>query len=202
MVVAVRSRGEYAKSAARREEILAAGVHVFSMSGFRSGSIREIADRVGMSQAGLLHHFASKSELLEAVLTHRDDIARAHLAGADGLPAGVEMLRGMVELVRSNARTPGLIALYCTLSAEATSPDHPAHRYFRDRYEYVLGLMRQAFEEAREQGHLRDGVDPAGAARQMIAVMDGLQVQWLLDPVFDMGVELRGFLRTLVTVEL
>jgi AcrR family transcriptional regulator len=202
MVEGVRTRGEYAKSAGRREEILAASVQVFSVSGYRSGSIREIADRVGMSQAGLLHHFASKSELLQAVLTHRDDIAREQIAASNGWPSGIDLLRAMVELMQTNARTRGLVALYCTLSAEATSPDHPVHGYFRDRYDFVLDVMRQGFEEAREQGALRPGVDPAGAARMMVAIMDGLQVQWLLDPAFDMAAEVRRFAQTLLTVEL
>ena len=32
-----------------------------------------------------------------------------------------------------------------------------------------------------DEGKLRPGVAPAAAARQLIALMDGLQVQWLLD---------------------
>jgi AcrR family transcriptional regulator len=202
MVDGVRTRGAYAKSAARREEILAAGVQVFSASGYRSGSIREIADVVGMSQAGLLHHFASKSELLQAVLTHRDDIARGRMVTEGRWPTGVAMLRSMVDLLRTNEETPGLIALYCTLSAEATSPDHPAHQYFRDRYDFVLGELERSFREARDQGELKDGVDPAGSARLMVAIMDGLQVQWLLEPGFDMSTELRRFVQPLLTVAL
>ena len=57
MTVSGKPRGSYAKTAARRREILEAGIEVFSANGFRSGSIRDIAERVGMSQAGLLHHF-------------------------------------------------------------------------------------------------------------------------------------------------
>ncbi|MGA1838094.1 TetR family transcriptional regulator C-terminal domain-containing protein [Herbiconiux sp. 11R-BC] len=54
-----------------------------------------------------------------------------------------------------------------------------------------------------EDGLLRDGVDPVAAARSTIAVMDGLQVQWLLDrSLLDMAEELRTFLRQLVVIEL
>jgi AcrR family transcriptional regulator len=203
MADTVRTRGAYAKSAQRRHEILQAGVQVFSESGYRSGSIREIADRVGMSQAGLLHHFASKGELLEAVLTHRDDIARERMSQETGWPRGVELLEAMVELVANNQRTPGLVALYAVLSAEATSPDHPAHQYFRDRYDFVLGIIRVGLEEAGVEGRLVPGVDQLSAARQFVALMDGLQVQWLLDPDgLDMAAEVRRYVQTLVTGEL
>src|SRR6476660_3397787 len=112
-------RGEYAKTGAKREAILDAALEVFAESGYRSGSLREIAQRVGMSEAGLLHHFRSKSALLMAVLDHRDDLSRAVVDFED--PDGVAALRGLVALADRNASTPGVIELYCTLSAEATS---------------------------------------------------------------------------------
>ena len=56
----------------KRAEILAEAVRVFAESGYRGGSLKEIADRVGLSQAGLLHHFSSKEELLAEVIAARD----------------------------------------------------------------------------------------------------------------------------------
>jgi ubiquinone biosynthesis protein COQ9 len=63
-----KRRGPYAKTEEKRRVILDAALEVFAKSGYRSGSIRDIADRVGMSEAGLLHHFPNKSALLAAVL--------------------------------------------------------------------------------------------------------------------------------------
>ena len=53
------TRGEYAKSAQRRQQIVDAAVEVFSLAGYRKGSLRDVADKVGLCQAGLLHHFPS-----------------------------------------------------------------------------------------------------------------------------------------------
>jgi AcrR family transcriptional regulator len=175
-----KPRGEYAKTGAKREAILDAALEVFAESGYRAGSLREVAQRVGMSEAGLLHHFRSKSALLQAVLNHRDDLSAA-LVDFD-LPDGVASLRGLEMLARANAATPGVIELYCTLSAEATSPDHPAHAYFVQRYEFVRASIGGAFERIEAAGRLMPGVDPQKAAVATIALMDGLQVQWLLDP--------------------
>lgn len=196
----VRVRGEYAKTADRRRDILMAAVAVFSESGFRSGSLRDVANRVGLSQAGLLHHFPSKHHLLEAVLDWRDADARSGLG--DPLPEGVALLRAMVGVVESNVRTPALVDLHVTLSSEATSPDHPVHEYFIRRYETVVGLARRAFDEAAAAGDLLPSVDPASAARNMVALMDGLQVQWLLDSSVDMPADLRAYLRPLLTVDI
>ena len=50
---------------------------------------------------------------------------------------------------------------------------------------------------------MRPGVDCASAARTLVALMDGLQIQWLLDREHvDMAAELRRYLRPLLTVEI
>jgi AcrR family transcriptional regulator len=192
-----KRRGEYAKSEATRQAILDAALEVFAQSGYRSGSLREVAQRVGMSEAGLLHHFRSKSALLMAVLDHRDDLSRTVVDFEQ--PDGVEALRGLVTLARRNASTPGVVELYCTLSAEATSPDHPAHDYFVRRYVSVRKSIGAAFERIAAAGRLLPGVDAYRAAVATIALMDGLQVQWLLDPQStDMGQALSEFFRGFV----
>lgn len=201
MTVTGKPRGTYAKTAARRREILEAGIEVFSSNGFRSGSIREIAERVGMSQAGLLHHFSNKNELLAGVLELRDDQSRT-LTNMDN-PDGLEQIRGLVSLVGYNASVPGLVELHCILSAEATSADHPAHQYFINRYKWVVGFTTAAFENMKREGRLTGGVDPASAARSLVALMDGLQVQWLLDKdSIDMAEETRRYVQSLLTVPL
>jgi AcrR family transcriptional regulator len=192
-----RQRGEYAKSEATRQAILDAALEVFAEAGYRSGSLREIAQRVGMSEAGLLHHFPRKSALLQAVLDHRDDLSRSIVDFTTD--DGVETLRNLVDLARHNASVPGVVELYCTVSAEATAPDHPAHDYFRRRYEQVRESTREAFERIRAAGRLAPGIDPGRAAVATIALMDGLQVQWLLDPAStDMAEALAEYFRGMV----
>jgi AcrR family transcriptional regulator len=194
-------RGPYAKSKRTRKSILDSALEVFAESGYRSGSLRDVAERVGMSEAGLLHHFTNKSELLAAVLERRDEQTRERF---DFDPThGQGLLRSSVELVEYNASTPGVVELFCTLAAEATSASHPAHQYFVDRYRSTTAMMREAFEEARTRGELRPEVDPAVAARGMVALMDGLQIQWLLDrESVDMAADLRTYINSLLVDEI
>ncbi|NTV38385.1 MAG: TetR/AcrR family transcriptional regulator [Demequinaceae bacterium] len=190
-------RGPYAKTKATRQRILDAALAVFAESGFRSGSLREIADRVGLSDAGLLHHYPSKAELLEATLRHRDEVALRDFK--IDLNDARAVAQSFIDITERNMHQPGVVELYCTLSAEATTPDHPAHEYFIERYEWVRGLITSAFERLQEQGDLRDGVDPRSAGIQVTSLMDGLQVQWLLDrSALDMTTEVKRYLDTLV----
>ncbi|HYZ69358.1 MAG TPA: TetR/AcrR family transcriptional regulator [Mycobacterium sp.] len=51
-----------------REEILDAAAELFTNLGYASTSTRRIADAVGMRQASLYHHFATKDDMLDALL--------------------------------------------------------------------------------------------------------------------------------------
>jgi len=193
-----RPRGEYAKTADRRAEILDAAIKVFSEAGFHGGSLREISQRVGMSQPGLLHHFANKELLLEAVLTYRDDLAMERIGSE--MPTGAALLDALVALTDYNATTPGLVALFAVLSGEATATDHPGHGYFRQRYTWVRTLVEEAVVTGRATGELRPELDPTQVARTMIALLDGLQIQWLYeDSGFDMTVPLTAYVDSLRT---
>ncbi|MEV0588374.1 helix-turn-helix domain-containing protein [Nonomuraea sp. NPDC050310] len=171
-------RGPYAKSSAKRRQILDAALAVYAEAGSRKVSVREIAQRVGMTDAGVLHHFGSREALLTAVLEARDE------AAAGGDPA---------ETLARNAATPGLVKLFMDVAAAAAEPSHPAHGYFTERY---------ARYRRRVAGKLvRDGVpesDADWAARILLAATDGLQVQWLLEPGIDMAADLNR-LATLLT---
>jgi AcrR family transcriptional regulator len=201
MTIAKGARGTYAKTAERRRTILAAGLEVFSASGFRNGSIKDIAEAVGMSQAGLLHHFSNKNELLAGVLQLRDEMSQK-IVNLDTAP-GLATIAGFVQLVEYNSTVPGLVELHCVLSAEATSPEHPAHDYFIDRYAWVIGFTTEAFTVMQASGQLKTDKDPETCARGLVAMVDGLQVQWLLDGgSVDMAQQVRLFLEPLLTVDL
>lgn len=196
-----KPRGEYAKTAARRQEIIAAAVTVFSTSGFRDGSLRDVAERVGLSHAGVMHHFPTKVDLLQAVLAWRDEDALARL-DAQHLE-GLDVVRAWLEEVGRNPGTPELVDLHVTLSAEGTSADHPLHDYFVRRYDRIVGVLADALETAAARGHLRAGVDCDRAARLLVAATDGLQVQWLLArESVDMAAVLREHVASLITVPL
>jgi len=191
----------YAKGRATREQILDEAMALFGEVGYRSASLREIAARCGITHPGLLHHFANKEALLGAVLEHRDALDAERFPNARG--SGTDRLRTLVDVVEHNSHVPGIVELFASLSTEAVPPDHPAHGYFVRRYAQTRAALTSALEVTRAQGALRDGVDPALAAVVIIAVMDGLQVQWLLDrDSVDMARALRDHLAGLLKVPL
>jgi AcrR family transcriptional regulator len=186
--------GGYAKGRARRKAILRTASQQFAERGFLSATILEIAAACGISRAGLLHYFPDKEALLAAVLEQRDDEDRRRFAPYVEAAGALGVLRGMVDLAEHNRAVPGLIELFVRLSAEASAPDHPAREYFDRRYERIRRGTERALTAGIHAGDVRADLDASTASIRLTALMDGLQLQWLLDPGIDMALHVRATL--------
>ncbi|MGF6823868.1 AcrR family transcriptional regulator [Microbacterium sp. ZKA21] len=184
------SRGTYAKTEARQRAIVEAAIEIFSESGFRDGSLRDVAERAGITHAGIRHHFPTKVDLLQAVLRQRerDSIGKGDRTRVDG----AEAVDAWIDAVAENVGNPTLIELEFVLAGEATSKDHPAHSHFARAYGKSEQILRRAFDLMGERGQLRDGVDPALAARSLLASTLGVQTLWLRNRDIDIGEVLRA----------
>lgn len=156
-------------------------MQVFGSKGYTKGSLVEIADLVGMTHAGVLHHFGTKDQLLLDVLVYRDETDVEHLEGRH-IPQGLDLFRHLVATARLNERRPGIIQAFTVLSAESVTDDHPAKDYFYDRYELLRGQIAEALVAICDETDPPAAKDIDAAASAIIAIMDGLQIQWLLQP--------------------
>ncbi|MFT4235966.1 MAG: TetR/AcrR family transcriptional regulator [Microbacterium sp.] len=191
----------YPKGERRRAEIVAAALTAFGTVGYRSASMVQIAADCGVSRAGLLHHFPTKESLLEAVLKQRDRQDYEQFFRGGTSDDGLDYFSRYLRLVEHNAANPGIVSLYAMLSTEASDPDHPAHAYFVERYERTRGWLRRALADLDARGLLR--VDADGIDVEILSVIDGLQIQWLLAPSsVDMPRVLRSALSRIVTIPL
>jgi AcrR family transcriptional regulator len=181
----VRARGHYRKGIKRRQDIVKAAAEVFAEFGYSGGSIRTIADRVGASPATLMQYFGSKEGLLAAVLEDWRD--QSHRLRATNL-RGLAYINSMRDVMPYHVEHRGQIELFLTMTAEASSLNHPAHQFIQNRYATSVAEMCQHFREAVEAQE----IGPLSAAqieqetRMMFAIMDGIELQWLLDPTVDM----------------
>jgi AcrR family transcriptional regulator len=182
-----RQRRSRPETLARRRDILDAASDIFGAKGFTGGTLQEIADQVGMTHAGILHHFGSKDALLLEVLQHRDETDVADLA-EQHIPDGMDLFRHLVRTAFANADRPGIVQAYAVLSAESVTHDHPGREFFEKRYQTLRGEVAHAFAVVCAERGITEPDTVAYASTSILAVMDGLQVQWLLDPTaLDLG---------------
>lgn len=175
-----RPRSEVAGEESRAKAVRAA-ISLFAVSGYEGTSIAKVATLAGLSQSGLLHHFPSKTALLAAVLEQRDAEDGEFLAAGEP-PLGWAAFDALTALVARNSTRPQLVGLFVRLTAEGVDPDHPAHGWVRQHYANTTAWLTDAVRTGQRSGEIRPDAPVESLVRTTIAVMDGLQQQWLLKP--------------------
>jgi AcrR family transcriptional regulator len=174
------SRGPYPKGLRRRQEILDRTIEVFADVGFEGASLRAVGEAIGVSHAALRRYFDTREELFLEVLREKD-----RQALAEARERGGDSLRLADSLEDYASTVPGLIALRHSMVARALEAGNEHSRsFFRERY---ASLRQEALLalQAHGAGVIRDDLDLEAAAALVIATLDGLTTQWLLDPELD-----------------
>ena len=192
-----RSTGTYAAADARREAITEAATACFAQSGYLNSSLAQIAADAGTSATVVVHHFGSKERLLMAVLLRHESYLKERVTELDE-QGRLNSLRALLdfalEQVTYNLAHPGRLQLFVRLSAEAGDPGHPAHAYFVERYRDAVVVLSRALRAAIAGGEVRPETDPDEVAKELMAISDGLQVQWALDQErFDLPGSILGY---------
>ncbi|MEO8489846.1 MULTISPECIES: TetR/AcrR family transcriptional regulator [unclassified Pseudomonas] len=170
------------KGEKRREELLDAALQVFSLEGYSGASVAKVAAIVGISVAGVLHHFPSKISLLMGVLQRRDEVNQ-RIADEVRAEKSLSGLLGSLRAInRSNATAPGVVRAFTILNAESLLDTHPAWSWFQARYAGIHQRLYAQFADLVAAGEVRSDVDIAGLVEEILAMMDGLQIQWLRFP--------------------
>lgn len=149
-------------------------------------SFADISKEVGISQAGVLHYFPTKADLLLEVLKLREE--KNSEARIDYIDSGAHPLDAYVKSLRDNDAQPELVKLFVILIAECAAPEHPGHEWFVERnenlYQEMLAMMTDVIDEAK----LPEGVTLETVTRWMVALPQGLGSKWIYDTqAFDRG---------------
>ncbi|POX36081.1 TetR family transcriptional regulator [Streptomyces sp. Ru73] len=191
-------RGRAVRGEDRRAAILRAALEVIAERGYRGATLSAVAERVGITQQGLLHYFPTKEALLVAVLEARDAWDTGGGTRQPGEPWPLELYSSLVEY---NAMRRGVVQTFSALLGESVTEEHPARDFFTHRYTAVRAAAADSLR-AEFGDRLPGGLTPEEAAPLLVAVMDGLQYQWLLDPgAVDMPAAFRALLRLLGRAE-
>jgi AcrR family transcriptional regulator len=177
-------RGPYARTKERRRAIADAALALVVERGHRALTTLAVANRAGISEPGLLYHYPSKEAVLVAALERFDEQQLSQLGPGEAVESAPE--RAALGVRRTN-----IVHLYTALMAEASNPEHPAHHYFKERWRVGREIPARDISLLQERGEVDPSIDPQRAATWILAAWDGLQSHWLVDPCFDIDVELR-----------
>jgi AcrR family transcriptional regulator len=180
-----------AKGEERRERILTVARGLLTRNGWRNTSLAQVARAAGVSQAGLLHHFESKEQLLHAVLEQRDldDLGHADLTG--------DVIAGVGNIADRFTRSPELVGVFIVLLVENLEPDAPLHDRLLNRYRAAVRIVADAIERGQRAGRYRADVDPVVKATEILAFINGMETSWLLDPSIPLTTAFQAYTQSL-----
>jgi AcrR family transcriptional regulator len=144
----------------RAREIVAAARQVFSEKGYEQASMAEIAARVGVVEGALYKHFASKRELLLAVMrSFYESLIESLREGLRGVRGAESRLRYVIwSQLRAFTEEAGL----CRVVIREIRPQGDYERSkVRDLNRELTGIALRVIEEAVAAGELRGELPPA-----------------------------------------
>jgi AcrR family transcriptional regulator len=165
-----------AKGEDRKQRILEVAQRLLTRNGWRNTTLAQIAREASVNPAGLLHHFASKEQLLHAVVDARDADDDAHANRAGDLIAEIARVPERFE------RTPEQMGAFTVLLVENLVPDVPLHDRLLTRYRDAVDIDAELIRRGQQDGRYRADIDATVRAMEIIAFVNGMETTWLLDP--------------------
>ena len=168
-----------------RDQLLEGAIECLRTKGYARTTARDIAAAANANLASIGYHFGSKEALLNEAITRTCEEWTARLgqaAFASGSESPLEQMgASWVAMLSSFEQLrPVLIGLVEAVGQSAWSEDlrRELAAHYKASREQVASMVRASLGDEAESA----GADPSVVASFLIAVCDGLVMQWLLDP--------------------
>lgn len=181
---ASRARADLASETARR--VADAAVSVVARDGFDLLSVRSVAREAGVSGGAVQHHFATRADLLLAAFAQTVETISARLAATD---LDGEIRRALHRLCEQalplddERRREAIV--WVTLSAAAASHPDLATAHRRGLVAFT-DLVADIIDSGQRIGEIPEQVNARAAASVLVAVVDGLTLQGIVEESTDM----------------
>jgi len=169
--------------AERRAQILQVAERVFARKGFYAANVSDVAIEARVSQGTVYHYFKSKEDLFMAVFEawETESLYREVHASMDKSVSAANRLRLLAKAVGERMARSGK---FLTASVEFWSHIHrntAIQEGFRRIFAELRAIVSKLIQDGVSQGEF-ESKDPYATAALLIAVYDGLVLQWLSDP--------------------
>jgi AcrR family transcriptional regulator len=171
---------------------MAVAERLLARNGWRNTSLALIAKEAGVTPAGLLHHFESKEQLLNAVLDARDADDEIHADYRSG-----DLISELSRVPERFERAPELIGTFTVLLVENIAPDAPLHDRMHKRYRDAIDIITEIIKRGQSDGTFRPDFDAVTKAVEILAFITGMETLWLLDRSIPLTEVFKGYAESL-----
>ena len=159
-----------------RTGILDRAVDVASLEGLEGLTIGRLADELEMSKSGLFAHFGSKEELQLATIEaakqrYIDEVFRKAIQEPRGYPRLLAICRAWLAYLKRGVFPGG--CFFAAASFEFDGRPGPVRDQIATAMNEWIGALEKAVQMAKDEGHIRDDVDPGQVAFELNALFFG-----------------------------
>ncbi len=171
---------------ATRQDVLRSALQVFSEKGYAAATLKDIADRAGVTRGAVYWHFENKADLYNTLLaefsTMSSQIVAKAIEAGGTLPEILKrvFVRLLQEVERERELRAVLELELFTMLRIAELEDSRQKQL--ETGEQLLAGISQAMEEGIQAGYLRKDFEPITMARSFLAFQKGAIQLWLVDP--------------------
>jgi AcrR family transcriptional regulator len=165
-----------------RAAIVRAAIAVYEHQAFHEVTLDTIAERAGLDVAVVLAHFPRLDDLVSATIQTWNGERMAPLVPLAEQYGTAAFLRAVVL---ANIQDPGLMRLIIAVVNIASMPDHPAAPELQRQWVHFHAMVQRALVQDVAAGREPSTMDPARGAEQLIALYEGLQIQWMMRAHMD-----------------
>lgn len=171
----------------RRASILDAAARVFQAKGYSATTVDAIATEAGISKGSVYNYFSSKEDLFTKLclgLIAQDRHDAAELLASDS-PAGVKLEEFLDYWYRRREvyRELSGLVLEFWMSVARQDPDGTLAKPFHESGQFWLNCLSQILQQGRDSGEFAEWTDPEVGSRLVLAMMDGICLQALVEQV-------------------
>jgi AcrR family transcriptional regulator len=166
----------------RRGEIARAALEMIAERGFLDVRVADVAARAGTTASGVLYHFESKDEMLDAAVSLAEDNFYAEVEAATMLDRAGERLVRLLERSGREDAPETTWKVWLEIWVRALRDRHTARtrRLLDRRWRHTLATV---VRDGQQAGEFSTAADPELVALQLASLMDGLAIQFALgDP--------------------
>jgi len=169
----------------RHKAILAAAAKVFDAHGYAATTMEAVAAEAGISKGSIYNYFKNKDDLFAQVFSEAmaGGITRAEQVLAAPLTAAAKLDRLLGDWARQLEyyKRIGRLMLEFWVTAARQEPDGTMANWFDHEYGEWRRVVRAILSQGVAVGEFRGDLDVASHSALIVALVDGLTVQAILD---------------------
>jgi len=143
----------------RKDDIIEAAVNLFAENGYTATPTSAVAQKAGVAEGLIFHHFKNKAGILIAIFT---ELAGIYVSKSETLIKKTETgLKALLAVVRyhfefAESHSSKFIVLLRDFPSELTSPDSEAGKIITEHMTITINQIKKCIQRGRNDGSIRD----------------------------------------------